>query len=607
VRCYVELVGIWRSISVLIIALLFAAGVGTASAAVGDLNYEGCLSGETTVAPCDLITGATADGDGSGLQFAASTETSPDGRSLYATAYGDDSIAHFQRDADTGALTYVGCISGDSANALTCSLVPGAVPGGGGSGLAGPGDLSFSPDGDSLYATARDDDAVTHFRRDRTTGDLTFAGCVSGNELAASCTRIAEATVNGNESGLNGVDSLEASPDGGSLYAVSSDDAVIRFGRDPDGTLTYKGCLGADTDAACQELPGAVPGGSDTGFSSLQALALSPDGRSLYTVSDSDESVAEFRLERDTGALSYRGCLTGATTITNCAPVPGATPIGDATGLRSTVHVNVSPDGNSVYTVADDDNAVVHFDRAASGALTFRDCVSGDINATGCRPVPGAGPGGSKSGMSGAVWVQTAPDGRSVYVAASGDSAINSFRRDPRTGNLAYEGCLSVETEVTSCILLETATPAGTDTGIGGIRSLSLAPGGGSLYTASSTDTAVASFSRERDRTGPKLRVRARKRQRGKAVVVKVTCRDEFCRRLTARGSVRVARRKVALRRASRTDLPAARQVRLKLRLPKTAKKRLKKARRGKVRVVLVARDLIGNTTKKSVKVKLRR
>ena len=600
--------GKWRSISFLVIALLFAAGVGTASAAVGDLGYEGCFSGETAVVACDPITGATADGDNSGLESVVSTETSPDGLSFYAAASGDDAIAHFRRSRNTGALTYVGCISGDSASAGACAQLPGATPGGNGSGLARAQDLTLSPDGESLYVTAREDDAVTHFRRDRSTGELTFAGCVSGNEQAVSCTRIAEATANGNESGLSGADRVEVSPDGGSLYVVTSDDGVARFSLDGDGTLTYKGCLGADTNAACQELPGAVPGGSDTGFSSLRALALSPDGRSLYTVSDSDESVAEFSLEEGTGALVYRRCLSGATTITNCAPVEGATPNGDATGLRSTVHVNVSPDGNSVYTVADDDNAVVHFDRAASGALTFRDCLSGDINATGCRPVPGAGPGsGSNSGMNAAVWVETAPDGRSVYVAASSDSAVNLFRRDPRTGSLTALGCLTVETEVTPCMMLATAAPAGTNTGLRGIRALSLAPGGASLYTTSSSDTAIARFSRERDRTGPKLTLRVRKRQRGKAVLLKVRCRDEFCRRMDARGSLRIGGRKVGLRQVSKTDLPATRQVRLKLRLPKAAKKRLKKSRRGRVKVVVVARDLLGNRTKRSAKVVLRR
>lgn len=573
---------------------------------MGDLGYRVCLTGNTTVAPCASIPGATADGQSSGLESPRGGEVSPDGRSLYVASRGDDAVAHFRRNRKTRELTYRGCLSGETASAAACSQVPGAAPDGEGSGLDGADHIAISPDGRSLYVAARTDDAVAHFRRNRKTGALTFVGCVSGNDQATSCTKIPTATGNGNDSGLSAIDSVEVSLDGGSVYGVTSDAAVARLSRAGNGALTYRGCIGADTDEPCRELPGAVPGGSDTGFSSLRALALSPDGRSLYTVSDSDEAVGEFRLAQGNGALSYRRCLTGATSISNCRKIPGATPNGDATGLRSTVHVTVSPDGNSVYTVADDDNAVAHFDRAASGALEFRDCLSGDINATGCRKVPGAGPGGgSNSGMNAAVWGEVAPDGRSVYVAASSDSAISLFRRNPKTGALAALGCLSAKTEATPCRELPTAVPGGEGTGLYRVRSFALSPDGRSLYSVSNDD-AVARFDREPDRAGPKLGLRLRKRQSGRRVIVRVNCRNEFCSRIIGRGALRAGGRRAKLKKVTTVEVSPGRREKLVLKLSGRAKKILKRSGRGKAKVSLVGRDLLGNRTKRSAGVLLR-
>jgi 6-phosphogluconolactonase (cycloisomerase 2 family) len=607
----VEAVGrpgwIRERVAVSTVVALVVLGAGAASGATGDLSYLDCTSGEAASAGCTQIAAATADGQSSGLAGLSSIEASADGRSVYVASRSDDGVAHFQRNRNTGALSYVGCISGEAESAAACDQLPGAGPGGNASGLSNPDDLGLSPDGRSVYVAADGDDAVSHLRRNRQTGALSFAGCISGNDGVTSCTRIPDATPDGTNSGLNGLDGVGVSPDGKSVYVISDSDAnIARFRRNADGSLNYRGCIGADSDTPCQQLPGAVPGGSDTGFDSLRELALSPDGRSLYTVSDSDEAVGEFRRNQGNGALSFRRCVTGATSITNCTPIPGATPNGEDTGLRSIVHVDVSPDGNSVYTGADSDEAVAHFDRAKSGALTFRGCFTGESGPTLCTPVPGATPTAADSGMDSTVWVEVGSDARTVYVAGASDTAINSFRRNPRSGELTALGCLSGETEATPCTQLPGAAPAGADTGFDDPRSITTSPDGASLYAAANDDAAVSRFDREPDADGPKLKAKARKRQRGRKVVVKATCRDELCAKLVAKGKLKAGGKRAKLKKAKRTDVRAGDRTKLKLRLSGKARKALGKAGRGKAKLKIVGRDLLGNRTKRTAKVALR-
>jgi 6-phosphogluconolactonase (cycloisomerase 2 family) len=92
----------------------------------------------------DTVTGALTfievfrDGENGvdGLYRASAVGVSPDGHYLYATGYGDDAVAVFGRDADTGALTFVemqqdgmGGVGGDSTSTirwqpLACSNYP---------------------------------------------------------------------------------------------------------------------------------------------------------------------------------------------------------------------------------------------------------------------------------------------------------------------------------------------------------------------------------------------------------------------------------------------------------------------------------------------------
>src|ERR1700733_4505705 len=92
--------------------------------------------------------------------------------------------------------------------------------------------------------------------------------------------------------GLNGTQDVVVSPDGNNVYAIgSSDDAIAEFTRNADGSLTQAGCI-ADVDA-----DGTCDTTTATGLEDPQAIAISPDGKSVYVAaedSEGDPDIAEF-------------------------------------------------------------------------------------------------------------------------------------------------------------------------------------------------------------------------------------------------------------------------------------------------------------------------
>jgi len=86
-------------------------------------------------------------------------------------------------------------------------------------------------------------------------------------------------------------------------------------------------------------------------------------------------------------------------------------------------------------------------------------------------------------GLNGAAGVASSPDGRHVYVAGEVDDSLSAFSRDPATGALTF-----IESEKDGV--------AGVD-GLDEVSGSAASPDGKNVYTASVTDDAVATFSRD--------------------------------------------------------------------------------------------------------------
>lgn len=273
----------------------------------GKLTYKGCITGATDANStgkrrvCRPIPTATPihEGTYSGLGGPASLAFSPDGRFAYVAARGDAAVSTFARNPN-GSLSFQSCLSGGISAFISgfdspCTQV--APDNSHGSGLRGVNRIVLSPDGTSLYASSPKTSSVTEFRRDPVSGQLTFAGCITGESRGLGpgnpCRAIPLAQEAGFGSGMWLIERLAISRDGRSLYGVArGDDVVPAFSRDPaTGSLTPLGSYGS--------------------FEEPSDLALSPGGHSLFVAARGYAAIARYARDPGSGDLSFQGCLTG--------------------------------------------------------------------------------------------------------------------------------------------------------------------------------------------------------------------------------------------------------------------------------------------------------
>jgi DNA-binding beta-propeller fold protein YncE len=133
-----------------------------------------------------------------GLDAVRSVTVSPDGKHAYTASYIGDAVAVFERNANTGALTFVE-VHQDEV--------------GGVDGLNGSILVTISPDGNHVYATGNYDDAMALFERDGDSGALTFVEVHRDGV--------------GGVDGLQGAEMVAPSPDGKHVYVTGWDDNAV--------------------------------------------------------------------------------------------------------------------------------------------------------------------------------------------------------------------------------------------------------------------------------------------------------------------------------------------------------------------------------------------
>jgi 6-phosphogluconolactonase (cycloisomerase 2 family) len=206
--------------------------------------------------------------------------------------------------------------------------------------------------------------------------------------------------------------------------------------------------------------------------------------------------------------LTYRNCITGELESDSaCTAIPSATSGGSGSGLNAVESVTVSRDGRWVYAMARQDDSIARFKRARrTGRLTYRDCLTGDIQSDSgaCTEIPTASSGGAGSGLDDVRALVISRDGLNAYAVVAGqdDDAVARFSRDPLNGELTFQDCIAGATfsgpgpvGTDACTLLPSASDMGTNSGLDHPKSLTLSRDGKSLYVASTLDAAVARFS----------------------------------------------------------------------------------------------------------------
>jgi 6-phosphogluconolactonase (cycloisomerase 2 family) len=335
---------------------LYAASFGSGALASfardrvsGRLTPLGCLADDDffpiDCAPAVALYGLT------------SVTVSPDGRHVYATGALSHSIVVFARNRTSGALTQLpgaaGCIQANTVETEVptgCATAP---------GIEGVGSVAVSPDGRHVYAASLRSASVAVFARNRSSGALTPAGCLSEVRAVGPC-RAARA--------LEGAFDVAVSPDGRNVYVstgfdfrldvdafVTSGVAVFRRDRASGALRQLSGRSG------CLHQVGSRAGCSDgRALEGATSLTISRDGRNVYVAAAVSNAVAILRRDRRTGALRQlagrAGCVSETGTRGACR---------DVTGLWGASAVAVPPDGRHAYAAGFFSSAVAVFSRAA--------------------------------------------------------------------------------------------------------------------------------------------------------------------------------------------------------------------------------------------------
>ena len=363
----------------------------------------GGLGQPSGTAGCIAANGAGGCAKAIGLHGPNSVAVSPDGRSVYATSRGSNSVTVFHRDRSTGALRQLpgtaGCVSG--------LPTPGCATG---RGLLGPDVVTISPDGRNVYVGSFFGNAVAVFDRDRASGWLSqpagSAGCVAETATSGCAVGIA----------LGAPEGMAISRDGTSVYvATALSNALVVLARDPStGALAQ-----ASDGSGCivdSPLTGCTTG---VQLSGANAVAVSPRGGSVYVTSLFSNSVTSFSAATSSGGLAQPPGTSG------CLVYLRAVGCSFGRALVAPEGLAVSPDGANLYAAAFGTGAIAVLDRGEkSGALAQKPGRAGCLAP---RAVAGCSPARALRGVSS---IALSPDGRHLYATAFGSNAVDVFRRN---------------------------------------------------------------------------------------------------------------------------------------------------------------------------------
>jgi DNA-binding beta-propeller fold protein YncE len=274
--------------------------------------------------------------------------------------------------------------------------------------------------------------------------------------------------------GLSFAYQIVVSPNGEHAYSVGVQGDLIEYSRSlSNGSLSVIGCF---TSLALGE-PECAPGANvQMGVAAVgdpSAVAISPDGKSVYVTSQLNNTIAEFEVE-SSGLLKKIGCITHESSLAECETT-------GAKGLENPYGVMVSPEGENVYVTAFSEEAVGEFKRnTETGVLTQlgapNECVGDASSSCGTKTI----------GLGEDIGIAVSPGGKDVYVAAGAKSSKGDIAALAR----GAEGALEPLSNEERCIGSISGCAPGAQ--IDGVEDLAVSPDGKYVYgTSSSTDAVI--------------------------------------------------------------------------------------------------------------------
>ncbi len=265
----------------------------------------------------------------------------------------------------------------------------------GGSIFDGPGDIdglssvrsvAVSPDGNYVYSVAVNDNALAIFKKNSDT--LDYIACIVDSVKGVDS--------NNNIDGLYQAISVAVSPDGNYVYAVSNGENAISVFKKNGDTLDYVTCLRDSVNGV-------------DGLRRAMSVTVNPNGNYVYVVSNVDDAISIFKKNGD--SLDYVTCLKDGKNGVD--------------GLDGAYQVAVSPDGNHIYAVAYNSDALSVFKRNGD-SLDYVTCLKDGKNGV--------------DGLYGAVSVTASSDSNYVYTVSRSENALSVFKRNG--DSLDYVMCL---------------------------------------------------------------------------------------------------------------------------------------------------------------------
>jgi DNA-binding beta-propeller fold protein YncE len=265
--------------------------------------------------------------------------------------------------------------------------------------------------------------------------------------------------------------------------------------------IAVLGCVTGNSDVAarrdCRMAPGASQEDTQSSLAGVVGLLSGVEGKSLYAVGNMTSAITQLALGPAPGRIAFGACFTGDSFLRECANVPGAQANAGDSPLANPTAEAISPDGRSLYVTSGDFHGatVARFVRdPSSGALTYGDCVSGDLGAgpagTGaCGQIPSATRDGYGSGLADPSGIAISADGGHVYVTAALDQSVAVFARNPSSGTLEFKQCVSSSPQARIC----TQVPKG-DRVLDEVSAPLISADGRFLYTAATRAGTIDTF-----------------------------------------------------------------------------------------------------------------
>jgi 6-phosphogluconolactonase (cycloisomerase 2 family) len=313
------------------------------------------------------------------LQGISDVVVSNSGKFVLTASYASGAVSIFERNVATGFLTYRNMISGIinafglvispddkhiyaaspsgtidailinptdlSLTLLTKNLKPGAT--------GGFVSVSISPDGKWVYGIGGSPSGLVVFRRDASTGQLTFVADYADNMNEHVLGQSFGPTV-------SPIKNTATSADGQFLYVSSTLDHAVTVFRVNQ------------TTGALSQLAWYINGISGvSGLNGASSVRLSPNGRYLYVSGQSSNAIAIFRVDATSGLLTFVGQVAQGD--------PG---ISKLQGVRS---LTISPDGRYLFASAITSHAINVFSvNPNTGLLTLvTEAVDSENNISG--------------------------------------------------------------------------------------------------------------------------------------------------------------------------------------------------------------------------------